>query len=339
MKKQKLTIKDVAEYANVSPATVSRVLNDYKWINTEVKERVQKAIEELHYVPDFTAKAMVKGKSQVAVVIVPIIDNHFFTQLINTIIQEMKKHGYYVVVYTTESADEERSFLKSSICQMADGILDATSLKELTPLYRLGKPIVLIDRYFEDNAAIDCVMNQNYEALYRGTKYLIQKGHKRIAFLVGAEGHGIAEERIRGYRDCLKDHGIPMRPDYFIQDCWKVEAGVRHASQLLSMQEPPTAVISGNNTLTSGVLEEVRTRGLTPGNDISLIGFEECDDDVQAFKRYGISSFHLDTSAIAVRAVELLLKRMEQPEMSAPACMESLELKFIERTSVQELSV
>ena len=67
MKKNKITIKDVAEYAQVSPSTVSRVLNDYKWINTEVKERVQKAIEELHYVPDFTAKAMVRGRSQVVV--------------------------------------------------------------------------------------------------------------------------------------------------------------------------------------------------------------------------------------------------------------------------------
>ena len=148
MKKNKITIKDVAEYAQVSPSTVSRVLNDYKWINTEVKERVQKAIDELHYVPDFTAKAMVRGRSQVVVVIVPVIDNHFFTQLINTVIQEMKKYGYYVVVYTTESADEECSFLSSSICQMADGILDATSLKELTRLQQVKKPVVLIDRYF-----------------------------------------------------------------------------------------------------------------------------------------------------------------------------------------------
>lgn len=77
MNNRKLTIKEVAEYANVSPATVSRVLNDYKWISPEVKEKVTKAIEELNYVPDFNAKTMVKGKSQMVVVIVPVIDNHF----------------------------------------------------------------------------------------------------------------------------------------------------------------------------------------------------------------------------------------------------------------------
>ena len=79
-------------------------------------------------------------------------------------------------VYTTESADEECSFLGSSICQMADGILDATSLKELSPLQNVKKPMVLIDRYFEGNTTIDCVMNRNYEALYQGTEYLIRHG-------------------------------------------------------------------------------------------------------------------------------------------------------------------
>ncbi|MDO5406233.1 MAG: LacI family DNA-binding transcriptional regulator [Eubacteriales bacterium] len=338
MKKEKITIKDVAEYAKVSPATVSRVLNDYKWINSEVKERVQKAIEELHYVPDFTAKAMVRGKSQVIVVIVPIIDNHFFTQLINVIIREMKKHGYYVVVYTTESADEELNFLNSSICQMADGILDATSLKELSPMYSIRKPIVLVDRYFEDNTTIDCVMNRNYEALYRGTEYLIRKGHRRIAFLVGKEGHGIAEERTRGYRDCLRDYDVSWRENYFIQDCWKAAAGAHHASQLLMMENAPTAIIAGNNTLTTGILEEIRRRNLVPGKNISIIGFEECDDDEELFEQYGISSFHLNTSAIATRAVELLLERINHSDAKAPVYMESLELRFVERTSVQELS-
>ncbi|KMW22254.1 LacI family DNA-binding transcriptional regulator [Enterocloster citroniae] len=334
MKKGKITIKDVAEYASVSPATVSRVLNDYKWINSEVKERVQKAIDELHYVPDFTAKAMVRGRSQVVVVIVPIIDNHFFTQLINTVIQEMKKYGYYVVVYTTESADEECSFLGSSICQMADGILDATSLKELSPLQNVKKPMVLIDRYFEGNTTIDCVMNRNYEALYQGTEYLIRHGHNKIAFLVGAEGHGIAEERIRGFRDGLQAHGLPWREEYFIQDCWKTKAGIRYASRLLELPDPPTAIIAGNNTLTTGVLEAVRNHGMTPGGDISMIGFEECDEDVQAFARHGITSFRLDTSAIASCAVKLLLNRMEQSGKRAGARVEALELNFIERTSV-----
>ncbi len=334
MKNGKITIKDVAEYANVSPSTVSRVLNNYKWINSEVKERVQRAIDELHYVPDFTAKAMVRGRSQMVVVIVPIIDNHFFTQLINTVIQEMKKYGYYVVVYTTESADEECSFLGSSICQMADGILDATSLKELSPLQEIKKPVVLVDRFFEDNTSIDCVMNRNYEALYQGTEYMIGKGHQKIAFLVGEEGYGIARERVRGFRDCLKNYGLPWRDAYFIQDCWKTEAGIRYASQLLELPDAPTAIIAGNNTLTMGVLEAVRNHGLVPGREISMIGFEECDEDVQVFSRHGITCFCLDTSAIASTAVELLLGRMNQLGKSSGARLESLDLHFIERTSV-----
>ena len=336
MKKDRITIKDVAEYANVSPATVSRVLNDYKWVNAEVKERVQRAVDELHYVPDFTAKAMVRGRSQMVVVIVPIIDNHFFTQLINTVIQEMKRYGYYVVVYTTESADEECTFLSSSVCRMADGILDATSLTDLAPLAQVGKPVVLIDRYFEENTSIDSVMNRNYDALYRGAEYLIKNGHRRIAFLTGSQGRGIAEERVRGFRDCLAAYGLPWRDEYFIQDCWRTEAGIRYACGLLALEEPPSAIIAGNNTLTAGVLEAVMNHGRRPGTDISLIGFEECDEDVRAFERHGITSFRLDTSAMAVCAVELLLKRMEEGKGSRVR-MEALELAFVERTSVCKL--
>ena len=123
-----------------------------------------------------------------------------------------------------------------------------------------------------------------------------------------------------------------------IQDCWKIEAGIRYASLLLEQPDPPTAIIAGNNTLTVGILEAIRNHGMVLGKDISLIGFEESDEDVQAFARYGITSFRLDTSAIASSAVKLLLDRLEGAGTNAGACIESLELKFIERTSVIHIS-
>ncbi len=332
MNNRKLTIKEVAEYANVSPATVSRVLNDYKWISPEVKEKVTKAIEELNYVPDFNAKTMVKGKSQMVVVIVPVIDNHFFTQLINTIIAELKKYNYYAVIYTTESADEELDFLNSSFCQMADGILDATSLTDMRVLSKIRKPFVLMDRFFSDNHTIDCIMNKNYEAMYQATDYLIQKGHERIAFITGTEGHGIFEERFRGFQAAFADHAIPFPQLYYIKDSWKTEAGVRSTRKLMEMENPPTAIIAGNNLLTYGVTEALECLR----KNLSVIGFEECEEDIHTFSRKGITCFQMNTRGMGIEAVSMLMKRIEGKAGEGQAQKKEFDLIFMERESVYE---
>lgn len=330
MDNRKLTIKEVAEYANVSPATVSRVLNDYKWISPEVKEKVTKAIEELNYVPDFNAKTMVKGKSQMVVVIVPVIDNHFFTQLINTIIAELKKYNYYAVIYTTESANEELDFLNSSFCQMADGILDATSLTDIGALEKIRKPFVLMDRFFADNGKIDCIMNKNYEAMYQATDYLIQRDHKRIAFITGVEGHGIFEERFRGFQAAFRDHGILFPQSYYIKDSWKTEAGVRSTKKLMEMENPPTAIIAGNNLLTYGVTEVLESLH----QKISVIGFEECEEDIRTFSRKGITCFQMNTRAMGIEAVSMLMKRIDGSVCGGQAQKKEFDLIFMERGSV-----
>lgn len=335
MNNKKLTIKEVAEYAEVSQATVSRVLNDYKWVSPEVKEKVNRAIRELNYVPDFNAKTMVKGKSHMVVVIVPVIDNHFFTQLINTIISELKVNDYYAVIYTTESAEEELKFLNSSFCQMADGILDATSLDDIRLLYNIRKPLVLIDRFFPNNLKIDCVTNDNFKAMYEATKYLIDKGHERIGYITGIEGYGIFQERYRGFKSAFEDMKITFPREYYIKDVWKINAGVRGCNRLMEMKKPPTAIIAGNNLLTYGVLEELERRE----SDVSIIGFEECDEDIRTFSRKKITCLQMDTGKLGKEAVSMLMNRINN-EINNECInrLKSFELIFRERESVSDLT-
>ncbi|MDO4438093.1 MAG: LacI family DNA-binding transcriptional regulator [Eubacteriales bacterium] len=332
---KKLTIKEVAEYAEVSQATVSRVLNDYKWVSPEVKNKVNRAIQELNYVPDFNAKTMVKGKSHMVVVIVPVIDNHFFTQLINTIISELKINNYYTVIYTTESAEEELDFLNSSFCQMADGILDATSLEDIRLLYNIRKPLVLIDRFFSNNFKIDCVTSDNFKAMYRATKYLIEKGHQRVGYITGIEGHGIFQERYRGFKAAFEDSGIIFPEEYYIKDVWKIDAGVRGCNKLLEMSNPPTAIIAGNNLLTYGVLEELERRK----SNVSIIGFEECDEDIRTFSRKEITCLQMNTEKIGKEAVSMLMNRINNEVIRENANrVKSFELIFKERKSVLDVT-
>ncbi len=331
---KKFTIKEVAEYAKVSQATVSRVLNDYKWVSPEVKEKVNRAIKELNYVPDFNAKTMVKGKSHMVVVIVPVIDNHFFTQLINTIIAELKLNDYYAVIYTTESAEEELKFLNSSFCQMADGILDATSLDDIRLLYNIRKPLVLIDRFFVNNFKIDCVTSDNFKAMYVATKYLIEKGHERIGYITGIEGHGIFQERYRGFKSAFQDSGLTFPREYYIKDVWKIDAGVRGCNKLMDMNNPPTAIIAGNNLLTYGVIEELERRE----SDVSIIGFEECDEDIRTFSRKKITCLQMDTVKLGREAVSMLMNRINNEGICENTNrLKSFELIFKERESVSEI--
>lgn len=336
-KKQKVTIRDVAGLANVSVATVSRVLNGYKWINEEVRQRVLNIIEEVNFVPNYSATAMARGASKIIVVMVPIIVNPFFTQLIDDVINAVKKHGYYVVVYTTNDSEEELSFLHNSLCRMADGIINVTSVRDICRLKNVGKPMIILDRNFAENDFIDSIINDNKTAVHQGTAYLAAKGHKEIALLMGRDGAGIVSDKIEGYREGLLAYGIPFREELCIQDSWRMEEGILHTKKLLDLAKPPTAILAGNNFLCRGVMEAARDLGITIGQELSLIGFEESETDTRFFEKEDITVIRINTTKMAIRASELLIQRMEQGDGGEAAIREMLKMDFIERNSVKDI--
>lgn len=202
------TIKEVAARAGVGIGTVSRVLNDSPQISEETRKKVQKAIQELNYVPNVAGKRLSQNKSNVIAIIVPVINHPFFSKLIEEVELEADLHGYSLLVTSSQHRIErEKEVLKRLARNEADGAIFVTHYEHDESEFK-NLAIVSIDRHLGSNIPI--VTSNNYEATKQGVEYLIDKGCKRIAYL-GTKPNQASEVCLRekAYQDVMKEHHLP----------------------------------------------------------------------------------------------------------------------------------
>ncbi len=339
-----MTIKDVAKKAGVSVATVSRVIHNYKWVSPELRERVQKVVDEEHYQPNYISSVMATGKSNMIVIVVPSVSNPFFAQFTGIAIQIFKEAGYFSIVHETDNCSEEEiSFFGSPFALLADGIISVTDGVEneklfemINPLLEKGKPILFIDRLVPDSIT-DCVVNDNVGAMYKSVKLLYENGHKNIALITGRKGITVVHDKIIGFKKAMESFGLTVRDEYIRVGGWSVETGSKESACLLSLDDPPTAIIACNNFICEGTVDEITRRGLKVGEDLSVIGTEESDSDARLFNRLGITTLKLDSKSLASYASRYMLDRLrsETPKTNYRTMEQPIEL--IERNSIANL--
>lgn len=340
-----MTIKDVAKKAGVSVATVSRVVHNYKWVSPEIRERVQKIIDEEHYQPNYISGVMATGKSNMIVIVVPDIKNPFFAQFTSTAIKLFKDAGYFSIVHETDNcSDEEISFFGSPFALLADGIISVTDGVENEKLFRMihtllekKKPILFIDRLVPNSIA-DCVVNDNLGAMYKSVKHLYERGHKKIALITGKKGITVVHDKIAGFRNALASFGLTVCEDFIRIGDWDQNTGKSETAALLDMEVPPTAIIACNNFICEGAVEEIERRRLKIGEDISLIGTEESDSDERLFKRLGITTLRLDSKGLGVYAGKYILDRLKSGCSKNSYTTVEYSIELIERNSVSNLN-
>lgn len=341
--KKKITIREIAEEANVSISTVSRVINNYKWVNPEVRQSVLDVIQRLHYSPNYNASAMAKGRSGTVVLLVPTILNPFFTAFTSTAMHILREAGYVPLIYEAENhIQKEREFLLGSIGQLADAVISATDnmpdelLEEIVAFYnKRGTPMIFVDRNLDVSLA-DSIMQDNIGAVSGLVDYFVKAGHRRIAMIMGKWGVSVCREKVEGYNRGLKKNGLPFCPEYIRQGEWKRETGEREVLDLLRLDEPPTAIFAANNYICRGVLDGLHERNLQAGRDISIIGTEECAQDTIDFQKMGISTLRLESEALAVKACQRILERLEDGSAAAAGNYTKtiFSMNLIERDSV-----
>lgn len=341
--KKRVTIKDVAQKAEVSTATVSRVINGYKWIKPEIRDRVLSVINELHFTPNFSASTMASGKSKMIVIMIATIMNPFFSEFTSVTIRELKRAGYFVLVFETDNdINEEISFLNSPIAGLVEGVISVTDglgndmlYEYMQPFKKLQKPVLFVDRDLPTDIA-DSVINDNINGISSAVESMLAVGHKRIGMILGHQGVSVVEDKIKGYTAALERAGIEMNPDYIFRGKWNVDTGIAGTEFLLSLPEPPTAIIACNNYICNGVLSALETRGLKTGEDISLIGTEECEEDARVFSKQNISTLKLDSAAMAKYASRHILDRLASRDEPRETFSKTIfNMKFTDRGSVQ----
>lgn len=344
MAKKTPTMVDVAELADTTVATVSRVINNVGYVSDGLREKVEAAIDKVGYVPNANARALKTNRSQTIGVVVGDLMNPYSIELANTVTSEVASHGYTTFIGTaTDDTTSELLVVDAFHRQRVGGLVVATLPTErsdnaLKRLAKHGMPIVTVGRQLK-HEMIDSISADFRRGGRLATQHLIELGHKRIAF-VGAELEEAARvTRLQGYLDALTEAGIPIRPEYVVGNHSAAgsprysthSTGHQSAHELLKLSSRPTAIFTRNDHTAFGVLQALTEAGVSVPGDISVVGF----DNIPLTRRVipALTTVSQPTENQGQLASEFLLGRIEQPDQEVQSRNLILECTLIARGS------
>ncbi|HET9920192.1 MAG TPA: LacI family DNA-binding transcriptional regulator [Ktedonobacteraceae bacterium] len=310
-----VSIKDVAEAAGVSTATVSRVLSNGQHVRPEVRKRVLAAVERLGYRPNLVARSLRSQHSNTLGLVVSDIRNPFFTEVSRAVEDAAYEQGYSVLLCNTdENPEREAIYLNLMRDENVAGVIFSPTRQTLARIAALDLnfPIVVIDRA-APGIDVDVVLLDNVDAGYRLTTHLLENGYRNIAALCG-EMSTTGRERAAGYEQALLAHNLSPSSEHvkYIQP--KIEAGHAATLKLLDAAQPPDAILTTNSQLGAGALQAIRERNLNIPEDIALVTFDETT--WASLVQPAITLIAQPTAEIGRTATELLLQRIADPTRS-----------------------
>lgn len=316
-------IKDVAERASVSVATVSRVLNADPSVDPEFRERVRRAVAELGYRPNRLARNLRRQQMEALGIVVPDIENPHFAEAVRIIEGVAIEMGYRVLVCNT---DEDEARQAACLRMLADERVSGIVLSPSDPegdigqLRDLGIPVVTIDRALK-RAQTDLIVADNVPAVQLATQRLIDAGHRRIAFVGGRSEVETGSERQEGYLAAIERSGL--RP-VMANGAFRRDAARVAVTELLREPDPPSALIVANNLMALGALQAVRDCGLRVPDDISIIAVD--NPDWAELLDPPLTVLAQPIRAMATQAVDLLIRRIRGEEFPPVHDIHPLEL-------------
>jgi LacI family transcriptional regulator len=304
------TIFDVAHRAGVSPATVSRVLSQPGIVRADKQARVTEAIVALGYVRDGSARALVSGSTGAVGVVVPTLDNAIFSRAIQALQLRLAEAGYRLLVASHEYSTVTEAVAARSLLEHGIDAMVLVGIDHAPELWTLidNAPIPLVLTWSIAEGR-DCVGFDNRRAGRIAAEHLLSLGHRTYGIVSGMLQHNDrAAARIAGVRDALADAGLGI-PDWrILQQPFSLAGGRAGLAALLSLEEPPTAVIGGNDLLAAGALFEAQARGIRVPDQLSIIGMDNLE--LSEHVTPALSTVNLPTAELGRRAAELVLARL-----------------------------
>jgi LacI family transcriptional regulator len=269
-------LKDVAQLAGVSPATVSRVLSGAPSVTQAYRDRVLRAASELDYRPNRLASNLRRQKTETIGVVVSDIENPHFTEMVRSVESAAFQRGFRVILCNTdETMKKQQAYLEVLADEQVAGVILVPSDpagEGIARLLSMGVPIVAFDRQVADPRA-DAVIIDNVGGGRSATEYLLDAGHERIGFVGGRADIQTGAERLAGYEIAMAERSLPPRS---ASGAFRIEGGLKATEELLSADETPiTAIVVANNLMTIGALRALRARALRVPDDVSLVAIDD----------------------------------------------------------------
>ncbi|WP_078412137.1 LacI family DNA-binding transcriptional regulator [Priestia abyssalis] len=322
------TISDVAKLSGLSKTTVSRVINNHSYVSKEKKELVMKAMKELNYTPNPSARRLRGNLTTILGVIVPRIVNPFFSSLVNAIEQAAYKKGYQVLIcQSNEDKAKELAFLNLLKTKQVDGVI-MTSIEndwDVIESYREYGSILLCNDYV-NQAVVPMIRLDQTKGAYLGAKHLIERGHLKIAYCTGGlfDEQGKGKDRNQGFQKALHEAGIKINPKWIFIDQHTIEDGKQVIKQILEMDDRPTAIFTGSDEVAGGIMIGAKERGLTIPDDLAIIGFD--DQPIAEILDPKLTTIRQPVDQMGEKSVEVIIEMLDNPEMEIKSYELPIEL-------------
>ncbi len=272
------TISDVAARAGVSPMTVSRVINGESNVRAETRKRVEAAINALDYSPSSAARTLAGGEEIRIGLLHSNPSFNYLSQLLVGSLDQASRLNVQLIVEKCDDEAEEASAVDHLIRARLDGIILTPPLSESLPvleaIHQRNIPVVAVATGRAPDWALSVSIN-DHAAAYEMTKHLAALGHTRIGFIKGNPRQTASEERLQGYKDALKDAGLPEAPELIAPGLFTYRSGLDAAEQLLELDNPPSAIFASNDDMAAATVAIAHRRGLDVPSDLTVCGFDD----------------------------------------------------------------
>ncbi len=316
----KATIRDIAEKAGVSIATVSRALNDdNNLVRSDTKELILSIAEELNYQPNVAARNLVTQTTKTIGLVLPEIQGEFFTQVIKGIDEIAFTQGYHVIVASSHS---ERNIVESIMGFMGKSMVDGVVLvipsinrqiKDILSKCKIPVVVLVDDDNFEE---YDTVGIDNYQGAYSIVQYLIQQlKHDKIGLIKGPTKNNDAAQRTAGYLAALNDNDIKVRKDWIIDGDFTIQGGELACSRLLSLIDRPEVIFCANDMMAGGCFRAARAMGVKIPEEIGIVGFDHIF--LSDFLTPRLTTVHVPIQEVGKTAAKILLERIKDSSLKA----------------------
>ncbi len=314
------TIIDVAKKAGVSRSTVSRVISEKGVVNDFTREKVEKAIRELKYTPNFFAQGIRTGKTKMIAVLIPDHKNPFYGEMFTGIEEVALKNGYMVMSCGTDMCSErEIEYIKELVKRQVDGIICniyRNSKENEKYLFDLATkmPLVFMDHHDFTDDCQSYVLVDGYLGSKNAVEYLLRKGKRRIGYIKMSAAFNLLNHRFEGYKKGLLDAGIEI-DESLVFDCpeelstmSQIEIGKRGAEYLMRADNPPDAIMCVVDSIAIGVIQFLKKAGYSIPQDVGVVGFDNVE--VASIIEPNLTTIVQPTQKMGEKAAEIIIKKI-----------------------------
>ncbi|MGN1386597.1 MAG: catabolite control protein A [Bacillus sp. (in: firmicutes)] len=329
-----ITIYDVAREANVSMATVSRVVNGNPNVKPVTRKKVMDVIDRLGYRPNAVARGLASKKTTTVGLIIPDISNIFYAELARGIEDIATMYKYNIILSNSdENTEKELHLLNTMLGKQVDGLIFMGSNITEDHLVEFKKspvPIVLAGS-IEDSGEMPSVNIDYEQAAYDSVNFFLSNGHTKVALVIGNREESISQKKLAGYKKALDEKNIPFNEEYVVEGDFSYDSGIEAVNRLIELNEKPTAVLVGADEMAVGVVNAIQDKGFKVPNDFEVISFD--NTKLTLMVRPQVTTVVQPLYDIGAVAMRLLTKLMNKEEVQERAVV--LPHRIEERNSTK----